>query len=105
MLRLPTKSGWSRNDRRKKISAHKYTDEPLVLVAAAPNEPIALMWAEILENEGVHNLIKRQQDLVITMYVGFTFPGCEIYVLASQAEKAREILAPFLEGSEGGEVD
>jgi predicted amidophosphoribosyltransferase len=35
-----------------------YSNEPLVHVATAPNEAIAGMWAGILENNGIHCLIK-----------------------------------------------
>ena len=68
--------------------------DPLAHIATAPNEPIAMMWAEILENNDIRSLIKRQQDLVLAMQVPFAFSHCEIHVLASQAEKAKEILAP-----------
>jgi hypothetical protein len=70
-------------------------DEPVVFAAAAPSEPIAHTWAGILEEHGIHCLIKRA-DLVAAMYV-FTYnTGCRIYVLASEVDRAREILAPFL---------
>ena len=79
-------------------------DEPLVHIATAPNEPIAKVWAEILENNGIHYLLK-SEDLGAAMYIPSIFCNCRIHVLASQAEKAKEILAPFLEDSEGDEAD
>jgi hypothetical protein len=72
------------------------TDEPLVHIATAPNEPLALMWAEILENEGIHSLVK-SGNLKAAMYMPSLLSRCEIHVLASEAEKAREIISPFLE--------
>ena len=68
----------------------------LVPIATAPNEPLARMWAEILENEGVRSLVKGQ-DLTAAMYLPPLGSQCEIYCLASQAEKAKQVLAPFLE--------
>ena len=70
--------------------------DPLVVVATAPNEPVAGMWAGILENEGIHSVVKGQ-ELTAAMYVPSSFAMCRILVLASQADKAKEILRPFLE--------
>jgi hypothetical protein len=73
--------------------------EPLVHIATAPNEPIAMMWKEILEEEGIHSIIKGE-DLTAAMYIPSGLFQCRIHVLASQAEKAKQILASFLD--EGG---
>ena len=65
--------------------------EPLEHIATAPDEVLASLWKGILEEEGIRSLIKRS-DLAAAMYV---FPGnteCEIHVLASEAQRAREIL-------------
>ena len=59
------------------------------------DEPLAMMWTEILENEGIHSLVK-SRDLRAAMYMPSLLSRCEVHVLASQAEKARQILAPFL---------
>jgi len=74
----------------------KQPRDPLVLVATAPNEPVAMMWKGVLENEGIASVIK-SQDLTAAMYVPSSLSICQIHVLASQAEKARETLKPFLE--------
>ncbi|MDD5038689.1 MAG: DUF2007 domain-containing protein [Dehalococcoidales bacterium] len=74
---------------------HEDKSEALVLVATAPNEPIARMWAGILENEGIHSLIQHH-GMRSAQYASPLFSQCKIYVLASQAEKAKEILAPSL---------
>jgi len=71
-------------------------DGPLVHIATAPNESIANMWAGILEEHGIRCLLK-SANLRAAMYC-FTYNmRCEIHVLASEAEQAKGILAPFLE--------
>lgn len=74
---------------------NKGHEDPLVRVAVAPNEPLAKMWAEVLENEGIHSVVK-SRSLRASMYVPSLLAACEIHVLASQAESAKEALAPFL---------
>ncbi len=75
----------------------KKNDEQLVHVATAPNEPVAKMWSGILEEHRIHCLLK-SANLRAAMYVLPYNLSYEIYVLASEAEKAKTILAPFLEG-------
>jgi hypothetical protein len=70
-------------------------NEPLALVTKAPNEPVAVMWQGILENEGIPSVIK-PQDLKAAMYVPSLIAACDIYVLAAQSGRAREILEPFI---------
>lgn len=71
------------------------TGEPLVHIATAPNESVASMWSGILEEHGIHCLLK-SANLRAAMYA-FTYNmTCQIHVLASQAEQAKEILSPFL---------
>ena len=79
----------------REMSASKNTGEALVSIATAPNEPIARMWAEILKDEGIHCLITGT-DLMSALYVP-AVSQYEIRVLASQAEKARAILASLRE--------
>jgi len=83
------------------VKRNHITDEQLVRVATAPNEPTAMMWSEILENEGVHSLVK-SSDLTAAMYMPRLLSSCEIYVLSSQVGKAKEILTPFLDDAERG---
>lgn len=74
---------------------HEEMDEPLVYVATAPNESVATMWSGVLEEHGIRCLLKRA-NLRAAMYA-FTYNmTCQIHVLASQAEQAKEILSPFL---------
>ena len=78
------------------LPEHREINEPLVYIATGPNEPVARMWAEILENEGIHTLVK-SGELQAAMYMPSLLSRCEIYVVESQAEKAKEILTPFQE--------
>jgi hypothetical protein len=71
------------------------SSDPLVMIAKAPNEPIAIMWQGILENEGIRSVIK-PHDLKAAMYVPSMIAPSKLYVLASQADQAKEILAPFI---------
>ncbi len=68
---------------------------PLIHIATAPNEPLALMWAEVLKNEGIHSTIM-SRDLRAAMYTPSLLSHCEIQVLEPHAEKAIELLTPFL---------
>ena len=71
------------------------TDEPLVYIATAPNESVASMWSGILEEHGIRCLLK-SANLRAAMYA-FTYNmTCQIHVLASQAERAKEVLSPLL---------
>jgi len=75
---------------------YNYSNEPLVYITKAPNEPLGMMWKEILENEGIHSLLINRSGL--SAYTRYSHPlDYELHVLASQVEKAKEILAPFLE--------
>jgi hypothetical protein len=76
------------------------TNEPLIYIATAPNESVANMWAGILEEHGIRCLLK-SANLRAAMYA-FTYNmTCQIHVLASQADRAREILTPFLKADVG----
>ncbi len=71
-------------------------DEPLVHIATAPDPMIAAMWKGILENEGIFSLVG-SGDLRAAQYILSINSGSKIYVLASDEDKAREILTPFIE--------
>lgn len=70
-------------------------EDPLVHIATAPNEPIASMWAEFLENEGIQTIFKNG-DIGAMIDAPSMTCNYEIYVSASRAEEAKKILAPFL---------
>ncbi len=73
---------------KPKPNKGKTSSDPLSYVATAPNEPVASMWAEVLENQGIRSLVRSRDPLMAAMYVPSNSP-CEIYVLASQAETAK----------------
>jgi hypothetical protein len=76
---------------------HQYRqEEPLVRIAVAPNEIIANMWSGILKEHGVSCLLKGNTLKTVMYSLPFDQP-CEIYALSSVAERAREILAPFID--------
>jgi hypothetical protein len=76
----------------------KARKEPLTHITTAQGEPLAKMWAQILENEGIHSLVRAKDVRAgLYMFAPSIIASFEILVLASQAEKAKEILAPFLE--------
>jgi hypothetical protein len=75
----------------------KQRDEPTVYLATAPNEMIADMWADILKEQGIGCWLK-SGELRAAMYSLPYNQQCELHVLASAAERAKEILAPFLKG-------
>jgi hypothetical protein len=73
----------------------KEINEPLVYAAIAANEAVASMWSGIMEEYGIRCVLKGA-NLRAAMYC-FTYNmTCQIHVLASQAERAREILSPLL---------
>ena len=67
--------------------------ESLVRIATAPNELVAQMWAEILEDEGIHCAIRmgRVAGDFFSLFTRMGVPA-EIHVLASESQKAKEIL-------------
>jgi hypothetical protein len=71
--------------------ATKVKRESLVHVANAPNEPIARMWMESLDNNGIRSTMKGGAYKP-EMGSDSPFLPCEIYVLASDAPRARRIL-------------
>jgi hypothetical protein len=70
--------------------------EPLVCVATAPNEIVANMWKGILEENGINSMLKSVSFMESAQYTRNVFPY-QIYVLPEEAEKAKEILTPFLD--------
>jgi hypothetical protein len=70
--------------------------EPLVHIATAPNEIVANMWKDALAENGIKCLLK-SINLVTSMYTSPYTLQFEVMVLASDAEKAKDILTPFLE--------
>ena len=72
----------------------KKENAPLVNLTTAPNEGIAVMWSDILKDNGVRSLIK---NAAMNIYVQTYGSPYELYVLEPDIEKAKKILEPFLE--------
>jgi hypothetical protein len=85
----------SKNDKGK---------EPLVRIATAPNEMVASLWKDVLAENDIKCLMK-SINLVASMYTSPITLQYEILVLASDAEKAREILTPFIEDESTPVID
>ncbi len=74
--------------------------DPLAHVATAPNEVIAGMWADILEQNGINVLIKRKPRNYLNYGVPATDDLCEIHAPASLAGEAAQILESLSEGDD-----
>ena len=83
-------------DELPELPEQETIDEEIVHIATAPNEMVANMWAGILEENGIRCMLKGM-GLQASMYASPLAVPYEIYVLKSEAEKAKEILEPFLE--------
>lgn len=71
-----------------------YDKDPIVKVAAGLSEPEALMYRELLENNGVAAMVKNMNALSVTREFG-SMPGdFDILVKQSDLERAREVLRP-----------
>jgi hypothetical protein len=69
------------------------TDQPLVKLAIAPNEVIALMWRELLTTEGIPVLVR-----VAGPGMAYFSPAlCEhgLYVREADVRRARRLLNAF----------
>jgi hypothetical protein len=75
-----------------------------VQVAVAPNEMVANIWKSVLEDNGVH-CFQKSINLVASMYTAPITLQYQIMVMPLNAEKARELLAPFLENPDSFEDD
>jgi len=75
----------------------KSKDEP-VLLASAPNEPEARMWAGILEDKGIPSMVRSHASEMFRGVYPSAFPiqpstlQFDVYVMESDLERAREIL-------------
>ncbi|MDP2727269.1 MAG: DUF2007 domain-containing protein [Dehalococcoidia bacterium] len=75
-------------------------EEHLVKIATAANEPLAHMWAEDLENQGIPCLAKPVGGPGITGVWAAAVFEHELWVRASQAAEAVNILSEY-EGAQG----
>ena len=67
------------------------TDDPIVYLATVPNEPLARMWADVLEDAGIRTLVKGAGPGVGAWASAAVFEH-ELYVLRSQLTEATEII-------------
>ncbi len=72
-------------------------DESLVRLTTAPNEPIARMWAEALENEGIPCLVKVTGGPGIAGVWAGPVVEHELWVRESQAAEAEALLGEYTE--------
>ena len=81
-------------------------NENLIRVARVHSEPLAEMWAEVLRHEGINCLLKSEGPGAGALATGALLEY-SIWVLESEADRARETLAAFWEsdGSADGDTD
>ena len=81
-------------------------DGRLVRLARVGTEPLAEMWAEVLRHEGINCLLKSEGPGAGALATGALLEY-SIWVLESEADRARETLAAFWEsdGSADGDTD
>ena len=73
------------------------TEGPLVQVGSAPNEVVAKIWMQILEESGIRSVMQSVRPMSgLLGDFSFNLP-CDIYVLESQADKAAEIIESLVE--------
>ncbi|MEX1254354.1 MAG: DUF2007 domain-containing protein [Dehalococcoidia bacterium] len=71
--------------------------DPLARVASALTEPEALMWRELLENNGVPAMVKNVNALSVTQSFPTPFGDYDLYVKQGDLERAEEVLGPMLD--------
>ncbi len=77
---------------------HTHLNEKLVPVAEAPNEPIAELWRGLLGQEGITVMLKAMGPGA-AYFSNFGYQHT-LYVLESDAERARDILDVETEAEE-----
>jgi len=75
------------------------SDDPIVFLAIAPNEPLAQMWAEWLRQAGIKTMLKPLGPGLGAWASAATFEH-EVFVLGSQLAAARAMLEDFVFGEE-----
>lgn len=68
------------------------TDDPLVFLATAPNEPLAEMWVDVLAEAGIRAMLKPGGPGAGAWGSAFSFEH-ELFVLRSRQAEAAAILA------------
>ena len=67
------------------------TDDPIDYLATVPNEPLARMWADVLEEAGIRTMVKAVGPGVGAWGSAFTLDH-ELYVLRSRLAEAEAIV-------------
>ena len=67
------------------------TDDPIVYLATVANEPLARMWAEVLEAAGIRTMVKSLGGGIGAWASAATLEH-ELYVLRSRLPEAEAIL-------------
>ena len=67
------------------------TDDPIVYLATVPNEPLARLWADVLEEAGIRTMLKAAGPGVGAWASAATLEH-ELYVLRSQRPAAEAII-------------
>jgi hypothetical protein len=78
-------------------------DDPVVFLTTAPNEPMAGLTAQVLQDEGIRTLVRPRGPGFGAWGSVATFEH-DLHVLSSQLERARQIVAE-LEAAESAEGD
>jgi len=73
------------------MARHEHDQEELVPVGVAENGVIAALWQQVLEDEGIRSMVKPTG--AGAGYFSATIQQHVVYVLESNAERARTILA------------
>lgn len=72
-------------------------EDEFVLVGSAPNEVVAKIWIQILEESGIRSVMQNVRPMSGLLGDFSLDLQCDIYVLESQAERAAEIIGSLLE--------
>ena len=77
------------------------SDDPIVYLATAPNEPVARMWADLLAGAGIRSLVKAVGPGIGAWGSAATLEH-ELYVLRSRLAEARALLDAGEPGAPSG---
>ena len=78
------------------IRSFFYDKDPIIKVAAGLSEPEALMYRELLENNGVAAMVRNMNFLSVTREFGSVPGDFDVLVRQSDSDHAREILRPLV---------
>ena len=79
--------------------------EAFVLLAEAPNQLVAELWQEILQNEGIESFIAAGDA---TSFLGVTALPCRLMVARADLARGREVLdslVPVTDASESSDEE